>query len=92
MVKVEFLGPINKEPIELEISNLSQLREILQKDENVKLWLETSAIAVNDKIVFSKNFKLENGDKIAILPPVCGGWYGNLRRKTKCEWNFNSLV
>ena len=65
MVKVEFLGPINKEPIELEISNLSQLREILQKDENVKLWLETSAIAVNDKIVFSKNFKLENGDKIA---------------------------
>ena len=73
MVKVEFLGPINKEPIELEISNLSQLREILQKDENVKLWLKTSAIAVNDKIVFSKNFKLENGDKIAILPPVCGG-------------------
>lgn len=73
MVKVEFLGPINKEPIELEISNLSQLREILQKDENVKPWLETSAIAINDKIVFSKNFKLENGDKIAILPPVCGG-------------------
>lgn len=73
MVKVEFLGPMNKEPIELEISNLSQLREILQKDENVKPWLETSAIAVNDKIVFSKNFKLENGDKIAILPPVCGG-------------------
>ncbi|MCI6642062.1 MULTISPECIES: MoaD/ThiS family protein [Campylobacter] len=73
MVKVEFLGPINKEPIELEISNLSQLREILQKDENVKPWLETSAIAVNDKIVFSKNFELENGDKIAILPPVCGG-------------------
>lgn len=73
MVKVEFLGPINKEPIELEISNLSQLREILQKDENVKPWLETSAIAVNDKIVFSKNFKFENGDKIAILPPVCGG-------------------
>lgn len=73
MVKVEFLGPINKEPIELEISNLSQLREILQKDENVKPWLETSAIAVNDKIVFSKNFELENGDKIVILPPVCGG-------------------
>lgn len=73
MVKVEFLGPINKKPIELEISNLSQLREILQKDENVKPWLETSAIAVNDKIVFSKNFELENGDKIAILPPVCGG-------------------
>lgn len=73
MVKVEFLGPINKEPIELEISNLSQLREILQKDENVKPWLKTSAIAVNDKIVFSKNFELENGDKIAILPPVCGG-------------------
>ena len=30
------LVAINKEPIELEISNLSQLREILQKDENVK--------------------------------------------------------
>ena len=58
---------------DFHLINLSQLREILQKDENVKPWLETSAIAVNDKIVFSKNFKLENGDKIAILPPVCGG-------------------
>ena len=65
MVKVEFLGPINKEPIELEISNLSQLREILQKDENVKPWLETSAIAVNDKIVFSKNLHINKNTIIS---------------------------
>jgi len=73
MVKVEFLGPINKDPIEIEISNLKELKEILNKDDSLKEWLENCAVAVNDKIVTSLDINLQKGDKIAILPPVCGG-------------------
>ncbi len=35
MIKVEFLGPINKENLELEVKNLKELKEILQKDESL---------------------------------------------------------
>ncbi|ECR1443933.1 MoaD/ThiS family protein [Campylobacter coli] len=73
MVKVEFLGPINKENLELEVKNLKELKEILQEDESLKEWLELCAISLNDEIVFDENTKLKNGDKIALLPPVCGG-------------------
>ncbi|EHC8997848.1 MoaD/ThiS family protein [Campylobacter coli] len=73
MVKVEFLGPINKENLELEVKNLKELKEILQEDESLKEWLELCAISLNDEIVFDENTSLKNGDKIALLPPVCGG-------------------
>ncbi|EAH6409370.1 MoaD/ThiS family protein [Campylobacter coli] len=73
MVKVEFLGPINKENLELEVKNLKELKEIFQKDESLKEWLELCAISLNDEIIFDENTKLKNGDKIALLPPVCGG-------------------
>ncbi|EAI0654195.1 TPA: MoaD/ThiS family protein [Campylobacter coli] len=73
MVKVEFLGPINKENLELEVKNLKELKEILQKDESLKEWLELCAISLNDEIVFDENTSLKDGDKIALLPPVCGG-------------------
>ncbi|ENT5909454.1 MoaD/ThiS family protein [Campylobacter coli] len=73
MVKVEFLGPINKENLELEVKNLKELKEILQKDESLKEWLELCAISLNDEIMFDENTKLKDGDKIALLPPVCGG-------------------
>lgn len=73
MVKVEFLGPINKEAINLDISNLSQLSEILKSDNEVSTWLETCAVAVNDTLVSSKDMELTSGDKISLLPPVCGG-------------------
>ena len=73
MVKVEFLGPINKENLELEVKNLKELKEILQKDESLKEWLELCAVCLNDEIIFDENTKLKNGDKIALLPPVCGG-------------------
>ncbi|APA59160.1 MoaD/ThiS family protein [Campylobacter coli] len=73
MVKVEFLGPINKENLELEVKNLKELKEILQKDESLKEWLELCAISLNDEIIFDENTKLKDGDKIALLPPVCGG-------------------
>jgi len=73
LVKVEFLGPIQKEPLELDIKNLNELATILQDDSEVKNWLENSAVAVNDTIVNSRDIELSDGDKIVLLPPVCGG-------------------
>lgn len=73
MVKVEFLGPIDKGDIELDINNLKELKEYLQKDECLKDWLELCAVAVNDHIVSSLDTPLKDGDKICLLPPVSGG-------------------
>ena len=73
LVKVEFLGPIQKPSLELEISNLSELADILQKDEEMKEWLENCAVAINDTLVSSLEAPLKDGDKISLLPPVCGG-------------------
>jgi len=73
MVKVEFLGPINKDSLELEIDNLNLLSEVLKKDESLHEWLENSAVAINDILVQDKNHALKDGDKISLLPPVCGG-------------------
>lgn len=73
MVEVEFLGPINKEKLTLDISNLSQLSELLKEDNEVVEWLDKCAVAVNDTLVSSKDMSLNDGDKISLLPPVCGG-------------------
>jgi len=72
-VRVEFLGPIQKDALELDIANLNELAAILQKDEEVKEWLDNCAVAVNDTLVTSLECELKNGDKISLLPPVCGG-------------------
>lgn len=73
MIRVEFLGPIKKDDLEIKASNLAELKEILNKDESLKEWLEISAVAINDEIINSLNKELKNGDKVSILPPVCGG-------------------
>jgi len=73
MVTIEFLGPINKNNLEIEISNLSQLSSILKNDSEVSSWLENCAVAVNDKIIKNINQTLNDGDKVSLLPPVCGG-------------------
>jgi len=73
MVKVEFLGPINKESVEIDVKNLKELKEYLSNDEELKRWLENSAVAVNDKLVTSLDAELKDGDRVAVLPPVCGG-------------------
>ncbi|MBK1963376.1 MoaD/ThiS family protein [Campylobacter sp. TTU-622] len=73
MVKIEFLGPINKESIELKVHNLKELKEILKQDESLKEWLGLCAVALNDKIIFDENQVLNSGDKISLLPPVGGG-------------------
>jgi molybdopterin synthase sulfur carrier subunit len=73
MVRVEFLGPIQKDALEVEISNLNELAAILQEDKELTEWLQNSAVAVNDTIVSSLDVALKDGDKISLLPPVCGG-------------------
>ena len=73
MVRVEFLGPIQKEALELDINNLNELAKILQADAEVSDWLESCAVALNDTLVTSLEAPLKDGDKISLLPPVCGG-------------------
>jgi molybdopterin synthase sulfur carrier subunit len=73
MVIVEFLGPIGKEPIKLDVDSLKELAKHLKEDESLNEWLKNSAIAVNDEIINDIEFKLKDGDKVSILPPVCGG-------------------
>ncbi len=73
MVTIEFLGPIQKNNITLEIDNLNQLSDILKQDEELIPWLENSAVAINDTIVKQRDISLKDGDKISLLPPVCGG-------------------
>ena len=73
MAKVEFLGPINKESMDVDISNLSELKEIFKDDSELAGWLENSAVAVNDELVSHLNIPILPHDKISLLPPVCGG-------------------
>jgi len=73
MVKVEFLGPISEETIELEAETLADVATQLQNIEAIAPWLEKCAVAVNDQMTADLSMKLNDGDKISILPPVCGG-------------------
>lgn len=73
MIEVNFLGPIKKEKILLDIKNLKELQEILSKDDSLKEWIKLCAVSLNDKIINSLDIDLKDGDKIALLPPVCGG-------------------
>ena len=73
MIKVEFLGPISKEPIEIEAASLSELSTKLKRDESLKKWLPKCAVAVNDVMTKELNTVLNDGDRVSILPPVCGG-------------------
>ena len=73
MIRVEFLGPIQKPSLELDITNLNELAAYLQDDKEMSDWLENCAVAINDTLVSSLEHTLKDGDKISLLPPVCGG-------------------
>ena len=73
MVKVELLGPIGKAPIEIEAVTLAEVAETLKRDEEVSGWLGKCAVALNDTMVSDLSTVLKDGDKVSILPPVCGG-------------------
>lgn len=46
---------------------------LLKDDQDMVKWLENCAVAVNDTMVSSKDVELNSGDKVSLLPPVCGG-------------------
>jgi molybdopterin synthase sulfur carrier subunit len=73
LARIEFLGPIAREPQEVEIRNLKELKEIFAKDEKLKEWLKICAVAINDTLVNSLDVEIKPSDKISLLPPVCGG-------------------
>jgi len=73
MVRIEFLGPIQKAPLEMQASSLREVSDALGKDDAMKSWLESCAVAVNDTLVASLDTPLKAGDKVSLLPPVCGG-------------------
>ncbi|MCX2683058.1 MoaD/ThiS family protein [Campylobacter sp. MIT 21-1685] len=73
MVKVEFLGPINKKSQEFQVDSLQELKIILNKDESLKEWLKLCAVTLNGTLIFDEKQNLKDGDIIALLPPVCGG-------------------
>lgn len=73
MVKVEFLGPIGKPSMEVEAQTLADVSAKLKQDDALNAWLSKCAVAVNDTMVSDVNTPLKDGDKVSILPPVCGG-------------------
>ncbi len=73
MVNIEFLGPIKKEALQFDINNLNELSVALKQDADLSVWLESCAVAVNDVLVSSKDTVLKDGDRVSLLPPVCGG-------------------
>ena len=73
MMKVEFLGPIGKEPVEMEALTLADVSAQLKEDSSLSEWLDKCAVALNDSMVNDLSTILKDGDRVSILPPVCGG-------------------
>ncbi len=73
MARVEFLGPIKREPVEVDIKSLKELKTYFKNDKDLQKWLKVCAVTVNDKIVKDLDTKIKDNDKISLLPPVCGG-------------------
>ena len=73
MITVDFLGPINKDSMKLEVNSLEQLKVELAKESELAQWLQNCSVAVNDELVSSLNTPLQSGDRVSLLPPVCGG-------------------
>lgn len=74
MVKVNFLGPIGIDSMEIDVKNINELREKLYEINELKNWLPLCAIAINDEIIKKdSNIIFKDNDNISLLPPVCGG-------------------
>ncbi len=73
MIKVEFLGPIAQAPIEMEAETLEDVSVRLKEDRTLAQWLDKCAVALNDTMVNDLKIVLKDGDRVSILPPVCGG-------------------
>ncbi len=57
----------------MDIKNLKELKELFSDDKELQEWLDICAVAVNDALVEELDTPLNSGDKVSLLPPVCGG-------------------
>ena len=73
MVTIEFLGPIGRPILTIEAATLRDVAEVLKQDDEMAQWIDSCAVAVNDTLVSSLDTLLKDGDKVSLLPPVCGG-------------------
>lgn len=73
MIEVELLGPLGNQKFTSNAKDFYALKKELQQDFAIQNWLKDCAIALNDEIVQSLDTPLKDGDKVVILPPVCGG-------------------
>jgi len=73
MVRVEFLGPISREAIEIDASSVQEIADYLKDDESLREWLPKCAVALNDEMISDLTTELKDGDRVTLLPPVCGG-------------------
>lgn len=73
MAIIEFLGPLTRPNMNIEITHLYELKDYLKDNIEIQEWLGICAVAVNDTLVTSLEMKIKPNDKISLLPPVCGG-------------------
>ncbi|KPH51173.1 molybdenum cofactor biosynthesis protein MoaD [Helicobacter pullorum] len=73
MVTIELLGPLGNKSLTSKAKNFYELKQELQKDTEIQKWLQHCAVALNGEIISSLDISFKDGDKIALLPPVCGG-------------------
>jgi len=73
MITVHCLGPIGNLVLEIKAANLAEVADQIRLNETIRPWLETCAVAVNDTLVTALDMPLKDGDRVSLLPPVCGG-------------------
>jgi len=64
----------------IKVSNVKKIYKLygspkdrLKEIDSVSRWLDRCAVAVNDEMVNDLTKALKSGDRVSILPPVCGG-------------------
>jgi molybdopterin synthase sulfur carrier subunit len=92
MVRVEFLGPIGKAPVEMEASTLADVAAKLKEDLDLSEWLSKCAVALNDTMVNDLNTPLKDGDKVSILPLCVEGRHGALPWSTRCQGDLQQMA
>ena len=88
-IKIELFGASREfsknNYIEFKVSNNSKIKDIrveiikyldqnFNGNENYKKIVKSSAFCSEDNKIVSDNYKITNNEKIAIIPPIGGGW------------------